>query len=70
MVVWTNDVAADGCDWCIQTDSAHMYHSDVLDTAFRYDQLAVTISYETTHEEFHCGWGAAMPVIHITDIEK
>jgi hypothetical protein len=69
-VVWTGELAVDGCDWCIQTDSLHFYHPDVLDTAFRYDRLAVTVSYELTSEKFFCGGAAGLPVIHITDIKK
>jgi len=69
-VAWTGDVAADGCDWCIQTDSLHFYHPDVLDSVFKYDQLNVTVSYEITGEKFICGWGTSLPVIHIIDIRK
>ena len=69
-VLWTGDVAVDGCDWCIQTDSAHLYHPDLLDSAFRYDSLAVSISFEITGEKFICGWGTQLPVIHVTEIKK
>lgn len=69
-VIWTGDIAVDGCDWCIQTDSLHLYHPELLDTAFRHDSLPVTISYELTGEKFSCGWGAKLPIIHITEIKK
>jgi len=69
-VVWEGDVAVDGCDWCIQTDSLHAYHPDALDSTFLYDGLPVILSYELTGEEFICGFGAHLPVIHITEIRE
>jgi hypothetical protein len=69
-VVWTGEVAADGCDWCIKTDSTHFYHPDHLDTAFLHDELDVKIVYELTSDKFYCGWGSTHPIIHVIDITK
>lgn len=69
-IKWSGDVAADGCDWCILVDNKSYHPEKVLDTAFMHDGLNVKVSYELTDENFSCGWGAGMPVIHIVDISK
>lgn len=70
VVKWTGNVAADGCDWCIQINDMNYHPEKVLDTAFMHDGLRVKISYELTNEKFTCGWGVGMPVIHVADIAK
>jgi hypothetical protein len=69
-IVWTGEVAVDGCDWCIMTDSTHFYHPDHLDTAFLHDQLDVKIVYNLTSDKFYCGSVTPLPVMHILDVSK
>lgn len=70
-VLWSGPVAADGCDWVIKIDSAHVYHPDMLDTVFMHSELDVRICYKETVDKFHCGFtGSGIPVIHVIDIKK
>jgi hypothetical protein len=71
-IINTGPVAADGCDYLIQTDSATFYHADNLPTEFQKDKLTVTLNYELSGAAFQCGMNpnTRIPVIHIKDIKN
>lgn len=68
-IEYSGMVAADGCDWVIRIDSVS-YHPDVLDSAFKKENLDVTICYQETADRFSCGMlPGGIPVIRILDIK-
>lgn len=70
-IIYSGPVEADGCGWLVKIDDTHSYHPDVLDPAFQFNDLDVTITYWLTSERFICGISAMeIPVIHIIKIEK
>jgi hypothetical protein len=71
-VINTGDVAADGCGYLVQIDSATFYHPDNLPTAFQKDKLNVTVNYDLSDAKFQCGMNpdTHIPVIHIKDINN
>jgi hypothetical protein len=71
-VINTGDVAADGCGYLVQIDSATFYHPDNLPAAFQKDKLNVTVNYDLSDATFQCGMNpnTRIPVIHINDINN
>ena len=70
-IINTGPVAADGCDYLVQTDSVTFYHADNLPTEFQKDKLNITVNFELSDAAFQCGMNpnTRIPVIHITDIK-
>ena len=70
-IINTGPIAADGCDYLVQTASATFYHADNLPVAFQKDKLNVVLSYNLSDAAFQCGMNpnTHIPVIHITDIK-
>lgn len=70
-IVYSGPVETDGCGWLVRIDSTHLYHPDLLDSAFQHDQLEVKITYDLTSGKYICGIAALqLPIIHITSIKR
>ncbi len=71
-IIYTGDIAADGCGYLVQTDSVTFYHADNLLQDFQKDKLNVTVNYELSDAPFQCGMNPNnhIPVIHIKDINS
>ena len=73
LVVFTGDLAVDGCGWLIKIDdnTEGYYHPDKLADNLKVDSLSVKITYSHTKQKFNCGFisaGGGLPVIHISSI--
>lgn len=70
IIEYSGMIAADGCDWVVKIDSIS-YHPDVLDSAFKKENLQVNICYQETSDRFSCGLlPGGIPVIHILEIKE
>lgn len=71
-IIYTGDIAADGCGYLVQTDSVTFYHADNLPQDFQNDKLNVTVNHEFSDATFQCGMNPNnhIPVIHIKDINS
>ena len=71
-IVYTGPVAADGCGYLVQLDSATWYHADNLPAQFQKDKLTVTIAYNVSTAIFQCVMtpDPHIPVIHINNIKS
>lgn len=71
-IIYTGDIAADGCDYLVQIDSATFYHADNLPSKFQKNNLNVTVNYTPTEATFQCGMNpdTRFPIIHIKDIQN
>ncbi|MGI4751970.1 MAG: hypothetical protein ACRYFB_15155 [Janthinobacterium lividum] len=54
-VIYTGDLAADGCGYLIKIDSTTYYHPVNLDDSYKKDQLQVTINYHLLTTKYQCG---------------
>jgi hypothetical protein len=68
-IVFTGNLEVDGCDWLVQVDSNQFYRADSLPSAFKQNDLNVTISYWETKKEYKCGWFKSIPVIQVKNIK-
>jgi hypothetical protein len=71
IIINTGNIAADGCGYLVQTNSATFYHADNLPTEFQKDKLNVTVNYDLSDTMFQCGMNpnTRIPVIDIKDIQ-
>ena len=71
-IIYTGDIAVDGCGYLVQTDSVTFYHANNLSTEFQKDKLNVTVNYDLSDAMFQCGMNpnTRIPVIHIKNINS
>jgi hypothetical protein len=54
LIIWTGDVAVDGCGWLIQSGD-YTFHPKNLSVEFQQDSLNVSIDLKYINETFTCG---------------
>jgi len=70
MILWTGDVAVDGCGWLIES-SAQIFHPLNLTTEFQQDSLRVLVDLRYANETFTCGLTpSAYPSVEIKNIKR
>ncbi|MEP6466186.1 MAG: hypothetical protein ABJB05_07755 [Parafilimonas sp.] len=69
-LIYSGDVAVDGCDWMVVVDDTVYYHPDFLPQNLKENGTSVLVSFNKTKDSFYCGIAkSAFDIIHILSIK-